>query len=138
MRHNHSADPWSAFLAPRRRGEGLASGATGVSRSEPGEPGGPRGEGGESDASGGSRPRPEDPDPAQSRRRVLDQLASGHGPQTFAEICRGTGLRLLDVADAVERLRDDGVVTVEHTGGHTGGPAAADEVVRMVRGRAAG
>ncbi|WP_019630929.1 winged helix-turn-helix domain-containing protein [Actinomadura atramentaria] len=135
MRHNHSADPWSAFLnTPRRRGDGVASGKARGERGEPGEPGA-RGEGGEtggSDASGGSRPRPEDPDPA--RGRVLAQLGSGHGPQTFTQICRGTGLGLLAVADAVERLRDDGLVAVERRPGAADG----DETVRLVAGPAAG
>ncbi|WP_344283106.1 hypothetical protein, partial [Actinomadura napierensis] len=54
--------------------------------------------------------------------RVLDQLRSASGPLSLAEIRHATGLGLLEVADAVERLHDRGLVAIERE---------IDEVVRL-------
>ena len=48
-----------------------------------------------------------------------------NSPQTLEEIHHGTGLGLLEVAEAVEALRDRGLVAVERE---------VDEVVRRTGG----
>jgi hypothetical protein len=98
MRQSRSADPWSTFLTTSGRGGG------------PGNPHvEPRSEPRRDDASG----------LADDCRRVLKQLDGG--PRTVEQIHHATGLGLLEVADAVEVLRDRGLVTVERE---------VDEVVR--------
>ncbi|MDL4817918.1 hypothetical protein [Actinomadura opuntiae] len=109
MRQIRSADPWSTFLAPPGRAAGAG---------EPGAPGAPeaphaRGDFGKADAGGTG---------SDAHVRVLDQLRSASGPLSLAEIRHATGLGLLEVADAVERLHDRGLVAIERE---------IDEVVRL-------
>ncbi|MFC6935195.1 hypothetical protein ACFQHO_36000 [Actinomadura yumaensis] len=59
---------------------------------------------------------------ADARGRVLERLRAARGPLTLEQIHHATRLGLLEVADAVERLRDQGLVAVEHE---------IDEVVRL-------
>ncbi|MBO2446249.1 hypothetical protein J4573_04055 [Actinomadura barringtoniae] len=94
MRQSRSADPWSTFLTTSGRGGG---------------PGNPHIEPERRDLAG----LPDD------CRRVLNQLDGG--PRSVEQIHHATGLGLLEVADAVEALRDRGLVTVERE---------VDEVVR--------
>ncbi|MWA01143.1 hypothetical protein F8568_012280 [Actinomadura sp. LD22] len=114
MRQNRSADPWSTFLAPPGRAAGSGVPAA------PDAPGAPhaRGDAGEaSTASQGSEAL------GDVYGRVLDQLRSADGPLSLAEIRHATGLGLLEVAGAVERLRDRGLVSIERE---------IDEVVRLI------
>ncbi|MFE9100087.1 hypothetical protein [Actinomadura geliboluensis] len=109
MREIRSADPWSAFLAPpgragARREPGAAPAA------EPGPPAGPAGGG----------PVPED-----SCRRVLAQLKAAGAPQSLEQLHHATRLGLLEVADAVDALRERGLVAVDRE---------IDEVVRLTGG----
>ncbi|QKG26396.1 transcriptional regulator MarR family [Actinomadura verrucosospora] len=53
---------------------------------------------------------------------MLDHLRAADGPLSLAEIRHATGLGLREVADAVERLRDRGLVSIERE---------IDEVVRL-------
>ncbi|MQY02569.1 winged helix DNA-binding domain-containing protein [Actinomadura macrotermitis] len=112
MRQNRSADPWSTFLAPTDR--------EGAARSQAAR---------ESGMPPSFLPHPAGPDPADACRKVLDQLASAHGPQTFDQIRYGTGLGLLEIAEAVELLRDRGLVSVE---------SGTEEAVRLTAGGSAG
>lgn len=117
---NRSADPWSAFLAPRDRG--AASGVT---------PGVAPGAIARSDQEPSHAPAPGDPGPAAAADRIRARLEDAGAALTFAELCRGTGLGMLEVADAVEALRDTGFVVVER---REPGPDGADseEIVRLV------
>ncbi len=113
MREIRSADPWSAFLAPpgragARREPGAAPAA------EPGPPAGPAGGG------PGGGPVPED-----SCRRVLAQLKAAGAPQSLEQLHHATRLGLLEVADAVDALRERGLVAVDRE---------IDEVVRLTGG----
>jgi hypothetical protein len=108
MRQIRSADPWSTFLAPPGRAAGSGTPAA------PDAPGAPhaRGDAGEAgEAAGGD-----------AYGRVLDHLRAAAGPLSLAEIRHATGLGLLEVAGAVERLRDRGLVSIERE---------IDEVVRL-------
>ncbi|MEU5881594.1 hypothetical protein [Spirillospora sp. NPDC047279] len=127
MRQKRSTDPWSTFLTPSGgQGGGTAPGRDErrVSAAEPsGEPSGPSGPSGP-----GSKPEPghasgggDDTDLPDRCRRVLGQLDAVGVPQTLEEIHHGTGLGLLEIAEAVEALRDSGLVAVERE---------VDEVVR--------
>jgi hypothetical protein len=103
MRENRSADPWSAFLAPSGRNDGVrAPGAAPA-----GEPG----------AVGRTEPVAED-----ACRRVLAQLRAANGPMSLEQIHHATRLGLLEVASAVDVLRGRGLVAVERE---------IDEVVRL-------
>jgi hypothetical protein len=108
MRQIRSADPWSTFLAPPGRAAGSGVPAA------PDAPGAPhaRGDAGEAAEAGGG----------DVYGRVLDHLRSADGPLSLAEIRHATGLGLLEVAGAVERLRDRGLVSIERE---------IDEVVRL-------
>ncbi|MFI0482172.1 hypothetical protein [Actinomadura sp. 9N215] len=113
MREIRSADPWSAFLTSSGRGAAAPRPVTGeygrASGEQPGSPGGP--------GSPGERPDAED-----ARRRVLAQLRAAQGPMSLEQIHHATRLGLLEVADAVEALRDRGLVAVERE---------IDEIVRL-------
>ncbi|MFD0686786.1 hypothetical protein [Actinomadura fibrosa] len=109
MREIRSADPWSAFLAPPGRDAGMKPPGAGPA----GEPGRARGH-----AAGGG----DDPGAADAYRRVLDQLRAAGGPLSLEQIHHATRLGLLEVADAVEALRERGLVAVERE---------VDEVVRL-------
>ncbi|GGP91692.1 hypothetical protein BKA00_000515 [Actinomadura coerulea] len=104
MRENRSADPWSAFLAPSGRSGGVRPPGAALA----GEPG---------RAAGYADPAAED-----ACRRVLAQLRAANGPLSLEQIHHSTRLGLLEVADAVDRLRDRGLVAVERE---------IDEVVRL-------
>ncbi|WUH96560.1 hypothetical protein OHR68_23640 [Spirillospora sp. NBC_00431] len=110
MREIRSADPWSAFLTSSGRGA-AARPATGEYDRAPGEypvaPGAP-----------GERP----PDAEDARRRVLAQLRSARGPMSLERIHHATRLGLLEVANAVDVLRERGLVAVERE---------IDEIVRL-------
>ncbi|MBW8480781.1 hypothetical protein [Actinomadura parmotrematis] len=113
MRQIRSADPWSTFLTSGRD-DAAGTGSARFARREP-PPEGAR--------------RTLGPDPSDACRRVLDQLHAAHGPQTFDQIRYGTGLGLLEIADAVELLRDRGLARVED------GP---EEAVRLTADGTAG
>ncbi|MFG1999812.1 hypothetical protein ACGFNU_11765 [Spirillospora sp. NPDC048911] len=114
MRQKRSADPWSTFLTTSARGGGAPTSADRhISAAEP-APGRRRAPGG-GDAA----------DLPEGCRRVLNQLDAVNSPQTLEEIHHGTGLGLLEVAEAVEALRDRGLVAVERE---------VDEVVRRTGG----
>ncbi|WP_018654920.1 hypothetical protein [Actinomadura flavalba] len=111
MSDSHSADPWSAFLAPRpHRAAERLRGGTDRERARPA--------------------RPSEPGTADVASRVLARLREARAPQTFTQLCRGTGLGVLEVAGAVETLRDAGRVTVERGGGAPGDEG--DEIVRLL------
>ncbi|WP_216858121.1 hypothetical protein, partial [Actinomadura verrucosospora] len=76
------------------------------------------------DAPGAPRPRGEAGEAGGDDvyGRVLDHLRAADGPLSLAEIRHATGLGLREVADAVERLRDRGLVSIERE---------IDEVVRL-------
>ncbi|MDL4771260.1 MULTISPECIES: hypothetical protein [Thermomonosporaceae] len=113
MRQNRSADPWSTFLSPSGRGGATAPRmAAPFASPPPAAPGHPPGRG-------------DDLDSDDACRRVLDRLNAARGPLTLEQIHRATRLGLLVVADAVETLRDRGLVSVEHE---------LDEVVRLTGG----
>ncbi|MBO2459540.1 hypothetical protein [Actinomadura violacea] len=111
MRQIRSADPWSAFLAPPGRAGGAGAPSAPAAPDAPGAPR-PRGETAETAEAGGD----------DAYGRVLDRLRSADGPLSLAEIRHATGLGLREVADAVERLRDRGLVSIERE---------IDEVVRL-------
>ncbi|MEV4257475.1 hypothetical protein AB0J52_30325 [Spirillospora sp. NPDC049652] len=114
MRQNRSADPWSSFLRPPGRSLDTGSGAAGtVPRPAP-FPGGPVGRRGDGD--------PDETDLTEACRRVLARLTEAGRPQSLEQLQHGTGLGLLEIADAVETLRDRGLVTVERE---------IDEIVRL-------
>ncbi|MEV0661885.1 hypothetical protein ACIBI3_13790 [Actinomadura luteofluorescens] len=104
MRENRSADPWSAFLAPSGRSGGVRP----LGAAPAGEPG---------LAAGYAEPGAED-----ACRRVLAQLRAANGPLSLEQIHHATRLGLLEVADAVDELRERGLVAVERE---------IDEVVRL-------
>lgn len=106
MREIRSADPWSAFLAPPRRGTGARGEPGAAPAAEPGPP-----------AGAGSGPVPED-----ACRRVLAHLRAIGAPQSLEQLHHATRLGLLEVADAVDALRERGLVAVERE---------IDEVVRL-------
>ncbi|MFI0444879.1 hypothetical protein [Actinomadura sp. 6N118] len=114
MRQKRSADPWSTFLTTSARGGGGPAPADRhVPAAQPApEPGHAPGSGDAADLPDGCR-------------RVLSQLDAVNAPQTLEEIHHGTGLGLLEVAEAVEALRDRGLVAVERE---------VDEVVRRTGG----
>ncbi|WP_242901783.1 hypothetical protein [Actinomadura terrae] len=114
MRQNRSADPWSAFLAPPGRAAGVSPpGAAPAGERRPvGEPGHIRGSAAE--------PVQED-----ACRRVLGQLRAANAPLSLEQIHHATRLGLLEVADAVDTLRERGLVAVERE---------IDEVVRLTEG----
>ncbi|WP_157609964.1 hypothetical protein [Spirillospora albida] len=102
MRQIRSADPWSSFLRPPGRSED------------------------------GHRARPDISVQAASGaedacRRVLGRLRDARSPLSLEQLRRGTRLGLLEVADAVETLRDRGLVRVERE---------VDEIVRLADGPA--
>jgi len=97
MRQSRSADPWSTFLTTSGRGGGAGNPHIEPERRDLAGP----------------------PDLPDDCRRVLNQLDGG--PRSVEQIHHATGLGLLEVADAVEALRDRGLVTVERE---------VDEVVR--------
>ncbi|MGI5202982.1 hypothetical protein ACQEU6_15575 [Spirillospora sp. CA-108201] len=103
MRENRSADPWSAFLAPSGRSGGVRP----PGAAPAGEPG----------PAGYAEPGAED-----ACRRVLAQLRAANGPLSMEQIHHATRLGLLEVADAVDTLRERGLVAVERE---------IDEVVRL-------
>ncbi|HEU5030244.1 MAG TPA: hypothetical protein VFV01_35405 [Spirillospora sp.] len=111
MRQIRSADPWSTFLAPPGRAAGSGVPAAPAAPDAPGAPHA-RGDAGEANEAGGG----------DVYGRVLDHLRSADGPLSLAEIRHATGLGLLEVAGAVERLRDRGLVSIERE---------IDEVVRL-------
>ncbi|MGH3238846.1 MAG: hypothetical protein ACRDNL_00610 [Spirillospora sp.] len=113
MREIRSADPWSAFLTSSGRG-GAARPVTGEYDRGHGERPGASGSPG---SVGEQQPGAED-----ARRRVLAQLRSARGPLTLEQIHHATRLGMLEVADAVEELRDRGLVAVERE---------IDEIVRL-------
>ncbi|MFP3968637.1 hypothetical protein SMC26_40505 [Actinomadura fulvescens] len=114
MRQKRSADPWSTFLTTSARGGGAsASAERHVPLAEPAP--------GRGHPAGGGDPA----DLPDGCRRVLSQLDAVNAPQTLEEIHHGTGLGLLEVAEAVEALRDRGLVAVERE---------VDEVVRRTGG----
>ncbi|WP_157429545.1 hypothetical protein [Actinomadura oligospora] len=115
MRQIRSADPWSAFLRPPGRPLDTGYGGT-ASRATP-DPGG----GGPVTGRGGD-PDPDDTDLPDVCRRVLARLGAAGRPQSLEQLQHGTGLGLLEIADAVESLRDRGLVTVERE---------IDEIVRL-------
>ncbi|MEW2358773.1 hypothetical protein [Spirillospora sp. NPDC029432] len=109
MRQIRSADPWSTFLTTSGRGGGITAARAG----------------GPSHAPPSGHPDPGDaPDAAGltgACRRVLARLGD-RGPQTLEQLRHATGLGLLEVADAVERLAGLGLVAVERE---------VDELVRL-------
>ncbi|MBO2442323.1 hypothetical protein J4557_32835 [Actinomadura nitritigenes] len=111
MRQIRSADPWSAFLAPPGRPAGPGAPAAPAAPDAPGAPHARGDAGGAGEAGGGD-----------AYGRVLDHLRAADGPLSLAEIRHATGLGLLEVAGAVERLRDRGLVSIERE---------IDEVVRL-------
>jgi hypothetical protein len=104
MREIRSADPWSAFLSP----SGRDAGARRPGAAPAGEPGrtAPYAEAGAEDAC----------------RLVLAQLREANGPLSLEQIHHATRLGLMEVADAVDILRERGMVAVERE---------IDEVVRL-------
>src|SRR5689334_4172561 len=111
MRQIRSADPWSTFLAPPGRAAGSGAPAGPAAPDAPEAPHA-RGDAGEAGEAGGG----------DVYGRVLDHLRAADGPLSLAEIRHATGLGLLEVAGAVERLRDRGLVSIERE---------IDEVVRL-------
>ncbi|MFB4307958.1 hypothetical protein [Actinomadura sp. GTD37] len=110
MREIRSADPWSAFLAP----PGRSAGARRPPGAAPaGEPGPPAAE---------TRSPAAAPADADACRRVLARLRAVNGPQSLEQLHHATRLGLLEVADAVDALRQRGLVAVERE---------IDEVVRL-------
>ena len=109
MRQIRSADPWSTFLAPSGRGTGIRP------------PGGPV-PAGEPDRAAGAG---DETGAADACRRVLTQLRAANGPLSLEQLRHATRLGLLEVADAVETLRERGLVAVERE---------IDEVVRLTEG----
>ncbi|HEY8482535.1 MAG TPA: hypothetical protein VIL71_22145 [Spirillospora sp.] len=104
MRQNRSADPWSAFLNARRPDPDARSSRPGPAPGEPGaEP--PGGHGSD-----------------EVSRRVLAQLRDADGPMTLEQLHHATRLGLVEVAGAVDALRERGLVSVERE---------TDEVVRL-------
>lgn len=103
MRENRSADPWSAFLAP--------PGRRAAPRRPPGAAPGGAGEA--------------EPGAQDACRRVLARLRAANGPLSLEQLHHATRLGLLEVADAVETLRERGLVAVERE---------IDEVVRLTGG----
>ncbi|TDD82254.1 hypothetical protein E1293_16980 [Actinomadura darangshiensis] len=101
MRDNRSADPWSAFLTSSGRSAGIRP---------PGAA--PAGEYGRTAERGGE----------DACRLVLAQLEQANGPLSLEQLHHATRLGRLEVADAVDRLRDRGLVAVERE---------VDEVVRL-------
>ncbi|MCP2338563.1 hypothetical protein FHU30_003918 [Actinomadura rupiterrae] len=113
MRQNRSADPWSAFLRPPGRQFDTGYGGP-APRVAAGPGGGPV-----------SSFRDGDPDETglpEACRRILARLTDSGRPQSLEQLQHGTGLGLLEIADAVESLRDRGLVTVERE---------IDEIVRL-------
>lgn len=110
MRQIRSADPWSTFLAPSGRGGGgvTVPGAD----PPPAEPAHAPGDG--DDVAGDA-----------ACRRVLERLGAARGPLTLEQLHRSTRLGLLEIADAVETLRDRGLVAIERE---------PDETVRLTGG----
>ncbi|MFC5182071.1 hypothetical protein [Actinomadura harenae] len=116
MRQIRSADPWSAFLRPPGRSFDTGHGGTATRATpDPGSGGGPVTGRGAGDPDGGS-------DLPDVCRRVLARLGAAGRPQSLEQLQHGTGLGLLEIADAVETLRDRGLVTVERE---------IDEIVRL-------
>lgn len=107
MRQNRSADPWSAFLNSR----GRVAGARPPGAAPPGEPG-PADPGAESPL-------------GDTARRVLAQLRSADGSMSLEQLHHATRLGLLEVAEAVDALRERGLVSVERE---------IDEIVRLTGG----
>ncbi|MFC6881291.1 MULTISPECIES: hypothetical protein [Actinomadura] len=107
MRQIRSADPWSTFLTTQGRGAGVTAPRSVPPPAEPARTGQGHGD---------------DVGAADARGRVLERLRAARGPLTLEQIHHATRLGLLEVADAVERLRDQGLVAVEHE---------IDEVVRL-------
>ncbi|WP_433468379.1 hypothetical protein [Spirillospora sp. CA-128828] len=103
MREIRSADPWSAFLAPSGRDAGVRPGAAPA-----GEP-----RGAAEYAVAGAE---------DACRLVLAQLRAANGPLSLEQIHHATRLGLMEVADAVDTLRERGLVAVERE---------IDEVVRL-------
>ncbi|MEV5571236.1 hypothetical protein AB0L06_14395 [Spirillospora sp. NPDC052269] len=114
MRQIRSADPWSAFLRPPGRPFDTAYGSTAPSAAPDPGGGGP--------VSGRGDGDPDDTDLPEVCRRVLARLGAAGRPQSLEQLQHGTGLGLLEIADAVESLRDRGLVTVERE---------IDEIVRL-------
>lgn len=114
MRQIRSADPWSTFLTTQGRGAGVAAPRSVPPPAEPARTGQGHGD---------------DVGAADARGRVLERLRAARGPLTLEQIHHATRLGLLEVADAVERLRDQGLVAVEHE---------IDEVVRLTGAAAPG
>ncbi|WP_147341457.1 hypothetical protein [Actinomadura logoneensis] len=112
MRQNRSADPWSAFLRPQGPPAQTGHGGT-LARSAP-PAGGPVGGRGDGDL--------DDAGLSEASRRVLARLTDAGRPQSLEQLQRGTGLGLLEIADAVEDLCARGLVTVERE---------VDEIVRL-------
>jgi hypothetical protein len=108
MRQIRSADPWSTFLAPPGRTAGARPPAA------PDAPGAPHARGDGDDAGTGHA--------GDAYGRVLGHLRSAKGPLSLEEIRHATRLGPLEVADAVETLRERGLVSVERE---------IDEVVRL-------
>ncbi len=108
MRQNRSADPWSTFLAPAGRSSGVSPSGAASSQERGHAPG------------GGDEPGAED-----ACRRVLERLRAARGPLSLEQIHHATRLGLLEVADAVDVLRERGLVAVERE---------IDEVVRLTEG----
>ncbi|GAA2425442.1 hypothetical protein GCM10010191_42180 [Actinomadura vinacea] len=109
MRQIRSADPWSTFLTASGRGGGAVS---------------PRAAG-PPDPGGGHPDHGDAPDAAglpEACRLVLGRLGAASGPQSLEQLHHATGLGLLEVADAVERLTERGLVSVERE---------VDELVRL-------
>ncbi|MCP9954762.1 MULTISPECIES: hypothetical protein [Actinomadura] len=104
MREIRSADPWSAFLAPSGRDAGRRT----PGAAPAGEP--------------GHTPSHAEPGAEDACRRVLAQLRSTGGPLSLEQIHHATRLGLMEVAEAVDMLRERGLVAVERE---------IDEVVRL-------
>ncbi|GAA3983479.1 hypothetical protein GCM10023085_77050 [Actinomadura viridis] len=109
MRQIRSADPWSTFLSPSGRDPGSLAAARA-------QPSGPRPDRpGHGDA-------PDDADLPEACRLVLGRLGAAGGALTLEQLHHATGLGLLEVADAVEKLLDRGLVSVRRE---------VDELVRL-------
>lgn len=123
MRQIRSADPWSAFLRPPgRRFETVGGGTAPLATPTPdGRPVTGRADGGR-DGDGDAIPGPGPADLPEVCGRVLARLTDAGRPQSLEQLQHGTGLGLLEIADAVESLRDRGLVTVERE---------IDEIVRL-------
>ncbi|XVQ13570.1 hypothetical protein ACQP1W_13845 [Spirillospora sp. CA-255316] len=105
MRQIRSADPWSTFLTASGRGSAMASAPARPPAAHPDH----------GDA-------PDAADLPEACRLVLARLGEGRGPLSLEQLHHSTGLGLLEVADAVERLVERGLVTVERE---------VDELVRL-------